>query len=189
MVQEGSPEFAWNQAVISNFYVRCTGGCTQASDLQAPFTGTLYPERGLAIAEDGTEYESLYGPAVQNGAPLTKLAFARGLSPLGDWGGLIVVASVILFAISTSISWSYYGDRCAIYLFGKGAVLPYKMVFVLLSFVGGIAPLATVWAIGDIALGLAIIPNLVALILLSDKLKGVTDTYFEQKACLDKIEA
>lgn len=187
-VQQGTPQFAWNQAVVDSFYVDCAGECEAPGDFQQPFTGTLNTEQNVAIAEDGTEYEILYGPAVKSGAPLTQLAFSRGLSPLGDWGGLIVVFSVLLFAISTSISWSYYGDRCAIYLFGEDAVLPYKVVFVVINFIGGIAPLATVWAIGDIALGLVIIPNLVAVVLLSDKLKEITDDYFDREAWLDNVE-
>jgi AGCS family alanine or glycine:cation symporter len=187
-VEEGTPQFAWHEAVVDTFYVDCVDGCADRQDLQGLFTGTLDTERSIAIADDGTEYQRLYGPAVENGAPLTQLAFARGLSPLGDWGGLIVVFSVILFAISTSISWSYYGDRCAIYLFGEEAVFPYKVAFVTVNFLGGIAPLATVWAIGDIALGLVIIPNLVAVVLLSNKLKEITDSYFEREAWLDNVK-
>jgi AGCS family alanine or glycine:cation symporter len=187
-VEEGAPELAWNQAVVDSFYVDCAGGCEQPADFGQPFSGTLYPDRGVAVGDDGTEYATLYGPAVENGAPLTQLAFARGLAPLGDWGGLIVVFSVLLFAISTSISWSYYGDRCAIYLFGEQAVLPYKVAFVTINFIGGIAPLATVWAIGDIALGLVIIPNIVAVVLLSGKLKEIADSYFERKPWLEKVE-
>jgi AGCS family alanine or glycine:cation symporter len=184
-VEAGTPEFAWHEAVIDTFYTSCAEDCATKADLQGRFSGTLYPQKGVAIADDNTQYQSLYGPAVENGAPLTQLAFARGLSPLGDWGGLIVVFSVILFAISTSISWSYYGDRCSIYLFGERAVLPYKVLFVLINFVGGIAPLATVWAIGDIALGLVIIPNLVGVLLLSGKLESIADSYFERKPWLE----
>jgi len=187
-VPDGAPQLAWNEAVVARFYTDCTGGCETAEDFQEPFSGTLYPDRGVAVAEDGTEYSLLYGPAVESGAPLTQLAFSRGLSPLGDWGGGIVVLSVLLFAISTSISWSYYGDRCAIYLFGENAVLPYKGVFVVMNFLGGIAPLATVWAIGDIALGLVIIPNLIAIVFLSGKLKDITDSYFEREAWLSNVE-
>jgi AGCS family alanine or glycine:cation symporter len=187
-VAQGTPEFAWNQAVVDSFFVDCAGDCERAGDLRQPFTGTLNTDQNVAVGEDGTEYTSLYGPAVESGAPLTQLAFSRGLSPLGDWGGLIVVFSVLLFAISTSISWSYYGDRCAIYLFGEQAVLPYKVAFVTVNFLGGIAPLATVWAIGDIALGLVIIPNLIAIVLLSGKLKEITDSYFDRKAWLDNVE-
>jgi len=186
-VQEGTAEFAWNQAVVGQFYLDCAADCERREDLRQPFTGSLNTEQNVAVAEDGTEYGVLYGPAVESGAPLTQLAFSRGLSPLGDWGGLIVVFSVILFAISTSISWSYYGDRCAIYLFGEEAVLPYKVAFVVVNFLGGIAPLATVWAVGDIALGLVIIPNLVAVVLLSDKLTEITDSYFDREAWLDNV--
>ena len=67
-------------------------------------------------------------------------------------GKYIVIVSVLLFAISTAISWSYYGDRCANYLFGHGAVLPYKMVFVAMHFVGAIGTLAVVWDLADVAL-------------------------------------
>ncbi len=187
-VPEGRSQFAWNEAVVDSFYVDCAGSCSERADFGEPFSGVLDTDRDVAIAEDGTEYETLYGPAVESGAPLTQLAFARGLSPLGDWGGFIVVLSVLLFAISTSISWSYYGDRCAVYLFGENGVLPYKAVFVVMNFIGGILPLATVWAIGDIALGLVIIPNIIAIVLLSDELKEITDSYFRREAWLDNVK-
>ena len=58
---------------------------------------------------------------------------------------------MILFAVSTAISWSYYGDRCAYYLFGPKAVLPYKLVYVAMHFVGVTLALNTIRAIGDIA--------------------------------------
>jgi len=185
---EGTPEFAWNEAVVQQFYVSCANDCEVADDFGAAFDGTIYPDREVAISRDGTEYTALYGPGVETGAPLTQLAFQRGLSPLGDWGGGIVVLSVLLFAISTSISWSYYGDRCANYLFGAKAVIPYKVVFVGMNFVGAIAPLATVWTIGDIALGLVVVPNLIALVVLSGKLKDITDSYFDREAWLSNVE-
>lgn len=180
-VPEGEAAMAWNQAVVARLFVECEDGCTEDSDLAEPFTGTLYPGDGTAIAQDGTTYASLYGGGVRNGAPLTQLAFQRGLSPLGDWGGYIVILSVLLFAISTSISWSYYGDRCAYYLFGDRAVLPYKFLFVAMNFTGAITALTTIWTIGDIALGLVVVPNLIALIALSGKLKELTNSYFDRK--------
>ncbi len=78
-------QFAWNEAIVGSFYTGCTGGCVEAEDLQDPFTGTLYPERNVAVSEGGQTYTRLYGPAVETGAPLTQLAFRRGLAPLGDW--------------------------------------------------------------------------------------------------------
>jgi AGCS family alanine or glycine:cation symporter len=169
----GSAHLAWHDVVVGEFYLDQTH--TQA------FTGVIYPREGRAVGEDGTAHTLLYGPAVETGAPLTQLAFQRGLAPLGGWGGYIVILSVLLFAISTAISWSYYGDRCAFYLFGQKAVLPYKMVFVLMHFVGATLALGTVWDLGDVFLGVVIIPNLIALIFLSRQVKQETDSYFTRR--------
>jgi alanine or glycine:cation symporter, AGCS family len=145
------------------------------------FTGTVYPGRGEAVASDGTTYASLYGEAVENGAPVTSAAFRQGLAPLGDWGHYIVVLGVLLFGISTAISWSYYGDRCAHYLFGQKAVLPYKAVFIAAHYMGAVFPLAVVWALGDVALAIVIWPNLIALLLLTPVVVEETRSYFERK--------
>lgn len=179
------PQFAWREAVVDRFYTECVGGCDDPEDLRDPFTGTLFPGENIAVGADGTEYEVLYGQGVRSGAPLTQLAFERGLSPLGDWGGWIVILSVILFAISTSIAWSYYGDRCAYYLFGEKAIFPYKVVFVILNFTGAVTALTTIWTIGDIALGIVIVPNLIAVLLLTDKVKEITDDYVDRKPWLN----
>lgn len=178
------PQFAWREAVVERFYTECLNDCEDESDLQEPFTGTYLPGENVAVAEDGTEYEILYGQGVRSSAPLTQLAFKRGLSPLGDWGGLVVVFSVILFAFSTSISWSYYGDRCAYYLFGGQSLLPYKTVFLIMNFTGAVTAVTTIWTIGDIALGIVIVPNLIAVIFLTDTLKEISDDYFERKPWL-----
>jgi len=146
-----------------------------------PFTGVVFPPQGQAVAEDGTVYTSLYGNAVENAAPLTMNAFRTGLAPIGDWGHYIVLVAVLLFAVSTSISWSYYGDRCANYLFGHGAVLPYKLIFVGMHFLGAVVPLAVVWALGDVALAIVIVPNLIALILLAPKVVEETNSYFQRR--------
>ncbi|MEX1055525.1 MAG: alanine:cation symporter family protein, partial [Rhodothermales bacterium] len=169
----GSPHFAWHDVVVAQFYLDQAHTRT--------FEGVIFPREGRAVGEDGTVYTVLYGPAVETGAPLTQLAFQRGLAPLGGWGGYIVILSVLLFAISTAISWSYYGDRCAFYLFGQKAVLPYKMVFVLMHFVGATLALGTVWDLGDVFLGIVIIPNLIALIFLSKQVKQETDSYFTRR--------
>jgi len=184
---ERDPQFAWREAVVDRFYTSCSNECENEEDLQGPFSGTLHPDREVAVADDGTEYEVLYGQGVRSGAPLTRLAFERGLSPLGDWGGFVVIFSVVLFAISTSISWSYYGDRCAYYLFGEEAILPYKIVFVVMNFTGAITALTTIWTIGDIALGIVIVPNLIAVLLMTDTVKEVTNDYFDRKPWLDSV--
>ena len=154
------------------------------------FSGTVYPERGVAIDAAGNEYPVLYGNAVRNSAPLTTLGFERGLGQvgLGGLGRWIVLLSVVLFAISTSISWSYYGDRCANYLFGPKAILPFKGVFLVMHFLGATIAVTTVWDIGDVALSLVTLPNVIALILLSGILKKLTDSYFERKPWVENAE-
>ncbi len=116
-----------------------------------------------------------------NSSLLTSFAFKEGLSWLTSYGDKIVTVSVFLFAVSTAISWSFYGDRSANYLFGKKAILPYKWVFVLFVFIGAIAELEAVWAFGDAALGFMTFPNLLAIILLSGVLKKMTNKYFSVK--------
>ena len=162
---------SWHETALETLYV---------DEAQTrPFTGTVMPDEGHAVSADGQTYTSLYADAPDSGAPLTMEAFSRGLP--GRWGSYIVLISTILFAVSTAISWSYYGDRCANYLFGHTAVLPYKMIYVLMHFMGAVVPLAVVWAMGDIALAIVIIPNLIALIFLAPKVAEMTRSYFERK--------
>ncbi len=176
MIDQGAPisgasdgiMFAWHEVPVEAFFID--------QEQTMPFTGWIDTEGGVAIAEgDGTEYTTLYGPAVENGAPMTALAFQAGL---GDIGKYLVILCVFLFAISTAISWSYYGDRCSMYLFGKSSILPYKLVFVVMHFVGAVAGLNTIWGIGDTAIAILTIPNVLALLLLSGIAKKLTDDYF-----------
>jgi len=174
--------FAWHDVRVDRFF-------TDPAQTQ-PFTGVIHPNRALAVGAGGQEFSRLYGDAVETGAPLTQLGFEKGLSAIGlvGLGRYIVLLGVLLFAISTAISWSYYGDRCANYLFGVRAVLPYRAVFVLMHLVGAVAPLASIWAIGDIALGIVIFPNLIALLLLSPQVSEMTRSYFERKPWLENAE-
>ena len=118
---------------------------------------------------------------LMNSSILTSFAFKQGLSWLFEYGDKIVTLAVLLFAISTAISWSYYGDRSANYLFGKKATVPYKWVYVLFVFIGAIAQLEAVWAFGDAALGFMTFPNLLSIILLSGVLKKMSKDYFSVK--------
>ncbi len=170
----GARRLAWHEVAVDTFYT----DAAQAS----LFSGTILPGEQSAVGEDGTVYPALFGNAVQNGAPLTMAAFRRGLP--GDWGHYIVLLTVLLFAISTAIAWSYYGDRCAFYLFGSKSVLPYKLVFVGMHFMGAVVPLTVAWTLGDVFLGLVIIPNLVAVVILTPKVKELSDSYFRRKPWL-----
>ena len=176
----GDTVLAWHEAAVERFFAD--------EDQTEPFTGVIYPRERNAIAADGTSYATLYGDAVENGAPLTMLGFRQGLSRLGDWGHYIVLLSVLMFAISTAIAWSYYGDRCARYLFGINAVLPYKLVYVIMHFLGAVVPLQVAWDMGDIFLGIVILPNLLALLLLSGKARDLAGSYFERKPWIENLE-
>lgn len=116
-------------------------------------------------------------PQGLEGAALSAHAFSL---TLGDTGSLIVGFSLTLFAFSTIIAWSYYGDRAASYLLGEVAVLPYRIIFVCLVVVGATIPLRLVWNIADIANVLMIAPNLVVLWLMAGKVKEMSDDYFRR---------
>ena len=169
----GASMIAWHDIALEELFVD--------EAMTIPFTGTIDLVNRSAIAADGVSHGSLWALAAESGAPMTQEGFARGLSPLGNWGHLIVVFAVLLFALSTAISWSYYGDRCANYLFGSVAVLPYKLAFVAMHFVGAVLPLAVIWNLGDVFLAVVIVPNLIALLLLSGVVARETKSYFERE--------
>lgn len=104
-----------------------------------------------------------HGIPVLTGAPLTSAAFETAL-PFGD---TFLAVAVMLFAFATVIGWSYFGEQAVIYLFGKKAVFPYKLLYIALIFCGCMASLELVWNISDTFNGLMAIPNLIAITLLS----------------------
>jgi len=105
------------------------------------------------------------------GALLTKEAFTRGFYFAPFLGATIINLSVLLFAYSTMLAWSYYGDRCVEYLFGATKLNIYRYFYILFVFLGCVLPVNFVWNFGDIALTLMAIPNLLAIILLMNILK------------------
>ena len=123
-------------------------------------------------------------PQDATGANLTVLSFGQALSFLGSWGETlghsIVGFGLAFFAYSTMIAWSYYGDRSAEFLFGKKAILPYRIIFTVLVVVGASVPLQLVWNFADIANMLMAVPNLISLILLAGLVKKLTDEYYQR---------
>jgi len=174
------PRVAWHEVAVDRLF--------EDADMTVPFTGSIHPIAADATAADGRDLPTLWGMAPENGAPLTMLGFRKGLSPLGDWGHFIVLFSVMLFAISTAISWSYYGDRSAHYLLGPKFVLPYKLAFILAHFIGAVLPLAVAWNLGDVLLAIVIFPNLFALILLAPRVAEMTNDYFGRQPWMSNYE-
>jgi len=121
----------------------------------------------------------LYVIKVNNleGASLSAFAFKEGLGQAGSW---IVSLGLVFFAYSTVITWSYYGDRSAEFLFGEKAVLPYRIVYTIIVFIGAVVPIKLVWNLSDITNILMALPNLISLVLLAGLVKKWTDKYFSE---------
>ena len=116
------------------------------------------------------------------GAELTSMAFRSGFTG----GAYIVTIGLVLFAYSTILGWSYYGEKAIEYLFGEGAIKPYRYAFILVVGVGAVAKLDFVWALSDTFNGLMAIPNLIGLLALSPVIVKVTREYFENQADIPK---
>jgi AGCS family alanine or glycine:cation symporter len=114
----------------------------------------------------------------ENGAAMTQLAFREGLP--GQWGGWVVAVSLSMFAFSTILGWSYYGETSAEYLLGGKVVLPYRLLFVAASFAGAIVHLDLAWTAADVMNGLMAIPNLIGLLLLSGVVASETRRYLAE---------
>ena len=122
-----------------------------------------------------------------NGAVLTSNAFVFGLSSIG---GSIITISLILFAFTTIIGWSYYGERCSAYIFGIKAIMPYRILWILSIILGAYAlnlggttaeSVNLIWLIADVMNGFMAIPNLIALVLLSPVIFKLSKEYFSRK--------
>jgi AGCS family alanine or glycine:cation symporter len=116
-------------------------------------------------------------PEELKGAALSAFAFQQALGTFGAW---VVGFSLVFFAYSTIIAWSYYGDRSAEYLFGERAVLPYRVIYTVLVVIGAWIPLNLVWNLADIANIFMAAPNLISLIVLAGVVKRLSDDYFER---------
>ncbi|HEM3213421.1 alanine/glycine:cation symporter family protein [Streptococcus suis] len=112
------------------------------------------------------------------GAPLTQAAFA---TVFGNTGSIALTISLVLFAFTTILGWSYYGERCIEFLFGTKSILPYRLVFVAMVALGGFLKLDLIWTIADIVNGLMALPNLIALLALSPVIIKETRQYFAKK--------
>ncbi|HEM4068510.1 alanine/glycine:cation symporter family protein [Streptococcus suis] len=112
------------------------------------------------------------------GAPLTQVAFA---TVFGNTGSIALTISLVLFAFTTILGWSYYGERCIEFLFGTKSILPYRLVFVAMVALGGFLKLDLIWTIADIVNGLMALPNLIALLALSPVIIKETRQYFAKK--------
>ena len=139
---------------------------------------------GLVLVTTIMKNPSINMDSVTDGGQLTTLAFSQ----IPVLGPIILVVGIITFAWSTILGWSYYGERCAQYLWGKKSLLPYKLIFVAVVVVGPVLALDLVWTIADILNALMAIPNLIAVLLLSGVIAKETRHYLNNLDEVDKTE-
>ena len=109
-----------------------------------------------------------------NGAAMTEQAFSMGLPAFGS---MLLLVGLVLFAFTTILGWNYYGERCVEYLIGVKAILPYRIIFIILVACGPFLKLEAIWILADIVNGLMAIPNLIALLALSGVVVAETKLY------------
>ena len=127
---------------------------------------------GLVIVTAG-----VWDTGRESAGTMTAAAFSAALP--GEWGGTLVSLSIIFFAFSTLIGWSYYGERSLESLVGRAGTVPYRLLFTLTVFLGATVELELVWSFSDLANGLMALPNLIGLLILSGLIARETKAYLD----------
>jgi AGCS family alanine or glycine:cation symporter len=122
----------------------------------------------------------------ETGAALSLKAFEAGLP--GQWGGLVVTSGLVLFAFSTLIGWSYYGETGIVYLLGAKAALPYRFAWLVFMYLGAVGSLHLVWDIADTLNGLMAIPNLVSVLLAIPLILRLQKEFFSKKPASEPVK-
>lgn len=139
-----------------------------------PINGAVSVSEGRL---DDTDVE-VSGKSLLHSVPLTTMAYTKGL--FGDFGKYIVSIGLMLFAFSTAIAWSYYGDRAMTYLLGPKSVLPYRVVYVLGFFYAALADTTIVWNVALITIVLMTVPNLIGMLFMHKEMKQTVTKYWEE---------
>lgn len=147
---------------------------TYSFDGDDPFTGTLQIKNGKPVKDNVV----IEGKSLVHSAALTTIAFNRGY--FGDYGQYIVSIGLMLFAFSTAIAWSYYGDRAMTYLLGPRSVMPYRVIYVAGFVWASFSDTTLVWALSAVAIVVMTLPNLFGIIMLSKEMKQTVNEYWEK---------
>jgi alanine or glycine:cation symporter, AGCS family len=139
-----------------------------------PFSGTIKVRKGRLDDQEGTL--RMEGLSLLHSAPLTAVAFTKSI--VGDYGQYIISIGLLLFAFSTSISWSYYGDRAMTFLFGNKSVIWYRFAYVAGFFIAAFTDTTIIWTFSGIAIALMTLPNLIGILLLRKELKETVAQYW-----------
>ena len=203
-----TPKAAFGGAVGSGLMMALQFGCARglfsnesglgSAPIVASAASTRNPARQALVSMTGTFWDTVIicaltgivlvstmlanpgimeGGQIAAGADLTSAAFAS----IPYIGTPILVIGMILFAYSTILGWSYYGNRCVTYLLGKHAIRPYQVLYVLIAFLGAIGVGDFVWTISDITNALMAVPNIIVVLLLSGMIARETKHYVWEK--------
>jgi AGCS family alanine or glycine:cation symporter len=137
------------------------------------YSGSLNVLNGKVI-----EPVLIEGKSLVSSAELTAKAFSQGT--FGDYGGKLVAIALLLFAFSTAITWCYYGDRSTAYIFGERGVFWYRNFYVLCFILAAIIDTTIVWNIAYVVVALVSIPNLIALFVLRNEMKNLTNEFIKE---------
>ena len=140
---------------------------------RAPYTGELMVTAGKIPSMASV---TVRGESLIHSAPLTTFAFRNSI--LKEFGPYIVTFSLLLFAFSTAISWSYYGDRATTYLFGPKYVIYYRLLFVAAFFIASFTDTTIIWSLSYVAIVLMAVPNLVGILILRKEVKQSVKDYW-----------
>jgi len=142
------------------------------NDSDEPFTGIVLVRNGKPVDSN----ETFIGESLVHSAPLTTIAFTKGF--FGEYGKYIVSIGLLLFAFSTAISWSYYGDRAMTFLLGSGSVKYFRIVYVVAFFLASFQDTTIIWTLSGITIALMTLPNLVGIFWLRKEMKSTIADYW-----------
>jgi AGCS family alanine or glycine:cation symporter len=150
-----------------------------AEDVQVAREGKAV--NGAIRVQEGSVVEAgvtLSGKSLLHSVPLTARAFSSSF--LGTYGEYLVTIGLVLFAFSTALAWSYYGDRAVVYLVGTRWVMPYRLLYIGGFFVATIADTSLIWLISAITVALMTLPNLIGILMMRKEVKQMTQAYWQK---------
>lgn len=170
LVQAGQLQLPVTATVLHNRSIAESVRVTDA--LGAGYTGELEVTEGRLLGSEVI----LSGRSLLHSVPLTIQAFKRSF--LGTFGEHIVSVGLAMFAFSTALAWSYYGDRAMTYLFGSRSVLPYRLLYIFGFFLATVVDTSLIWLISAVTIALMTLPNLLGIFLLRREVKQMTGRYW-----------
>jgi AGCS family alanine or glycine:cation symporter len=150
-----------------------------AEDIVVKKVGVLYS--GEIVVTNGSVADTpndliFSGKSLIHSAPLTTLAYTQSF--LGESGKYVVAIGLLLFAFSTAIAWSYYGDRAITYLIGAKYVMIYRIIFVMAFFIASFVDTTIIWNLSMLTVAFMTVPNLIGLLILHKEVKSVIGSYW-----------